>query len=95
MSDVDAMNIEGRRILDLGSVPVPNGGGVQAFIPESHLEAALVEVWDADDRLFCLPKDATLREVRLALDVYRQGRSDGIAVGRARAQADIRKALGL
>tara|TARA_B100000965_G_scaffold302834_1_gene261527 strand:+ start:3044 stop:3217 length:174 start_codon:yes stop_codon:yes gene_type:complete len=51
--------------------------------------------WDADDRLFCLPKDATLREVRLALDVYRQGRSDGIAVGRSRAQADIRKALGL
>ena len=39
--------------------------------------------------------DAALREVRLALDVYRQGRSDGIAVGRSRAQADIRKALGL
>ena len=62
--------------------------GYQVLQPADSL--AGVEIWDADEHLMTLRKDATEAEVRAAIYGYRRGHDDGERVGRWRLQHEFR-----
>lgn len=78
---VTASNAPREQFDAIGYQAIPNGN--------------FIDVWDSEDKLFSVPISFTDEQVISAVNVYTRGRNQGEAIGRLRAQADMRKAMGV